>query len=95
MCLSCWINEAIKGAARLHIVFYIWPIWCLGDAECFWLLCDAMEEDPNLSIPEPVITSGETLPPSLESNLRTTVASPTMNPLVGPIEDYITLSIVL
>ncbi len=54
-----------------------------------------MEEDPNLSIPEPVITSGETLPPSLESNLRTTVASPTMNPLVGPIEDYITLSIVL
>ncbi len=53
-----------------------------------------MEEDPNFSIPEPVIISGETLLPSLESNLRTTVASP-MNPLVGPIEDYITLSIVL
>ncbi len=66
----------------------------LAVAESFWFLCDAMEEDPSFSIPEPAITFGETLLSSLESNLRTTVASP-MNLLVGPIEGYITLAIVL
>lgn len=63
-------------------------------AECFWLLCDAMEADLSFSIPNPAIVFGEALLPSLESNLKTTVASP-MNSSVGPIEGYITLAIVL